>query len=440
MYLPKDFPTGVTSLITRSMTGVTSRIASTTSPDPSATSHSAAAHKLFAFANQTANATTYYVPPSNSTTPDTAAKKQHGPKFDAVDIFFFVVIGGIGAFMLISFLGWCCGGCKAPEPRSSSPDSPANSSRSPPVSRTTTRTSTARPTMSQVRPTLSERDRRPYARTGNATFPANSQDQDDGIAERERRPYASTRNANASSHNQTESPVANAYASNQQPPAYEPQRRYSQASPSRAGTPPPTYQSQAREDERGDVPVHVTVPAPVYERHWNPWTHPGQSVLFYEPTTPNPHLPPLDWWMMSRAVQALLVKLVEEGKKEVIMDMHFYGGCLGSDAVRGYFGRKARSQRDLSGGVLELLYMCAFVNPVGASLLDAVGGTLQPFIRDVHGNGNIMVDLNMVDIFYHDLSQKDKVLWNAELRPVPLISQTTPNTCSAYQHFPATYL
>jgi hypothetical protein len=44
------------------------------------------------------------------------------------------------------------------------------------------------------------------------------------------------------------------------------------------------------------------------------------------------------------------------------------------------------------------------------------------------------------EIFYNDLSDEEITHWKSEMAPVPLITQTTPITYAAYQHFPVTYL
>lgn len=66
-------------------------------------------------------------------------------------------------------------------------------------------------------------------------------------------------------------------------------------------------------------------------------------------------------------VQTLLTKLLDEGK-EIIFVMHSFGGVLGTEAIREEFRKKARHKKGLPGGVLGLVYMCAFVLPVGKSI------------------------------------------------------------------------
>lgn len=78
-------------------------------------------------------------------------------------------------------------------------------------------------------------------------------------------------------------------------------------------------------------------------------------------------------------VRAELDLLVEDGL-EVFVVMHSYGGLVGSEAAAG-LGRVERSKRGLRGGVIGLLYVCAFILPLGHHLCTALGGELAPFIK-----------------------------------------------------------
>jgi pimeloyl-ACP methyl ester carboxylesterase len=78
-------------------------------------------------------------------------------------------------------------------------------------------------------------------------------------------------------------------------------------------------------------------------------------------------------------IQATLTELVNHGK-EVIVVMHSYGGVLGTEAVLESFGKTACQKKGLPGGVTRLLYLAAFVLPLGASLT-TIFGDLPPFIK-----------------------------------------------------------
>ncbi|KAL3455232.1 alpha/beta-hydrolase [Aspergillus heterothallicus] len=84
-----------------------------------------------------------------------------------------------------------------------------------------------------------------------------------------------------------------------------------------------------------------------------------------------------------RAVRELATKLVDSGER-ILMVMHSYGGAVGTDAVQGlefpYTGSGSDPAADASrsegskaaGGVVHLLYLCAYMLPPGMSLWDIV--------------------------------------------------------------------
>lgn len=82
-----------------------------------------------------------------------------------------------------------------------------------------------------------------------------------------------------------------------------------------------------------------------------------------------------------KAIQALLTTLVDDQGKDIIVAMHSYGGVVGSQSVLESWSKQLRESKGRPGGVLHLLYMCAFVLPLGASLTTALGGTLPPFVK-----------------------------------------------------------
>lgn len=79
------------------------------------------------------------------------------------------------------------------------------------------------------------------------------------------------------------------------------------------------------------------------------------------------------------AVRAVVEKLAEEGKKVMVV-VHSYGGLVGAEAVKG-LGLKQRVQEGKTGGVIQLVYLSAFVMPKGVSILAAFGGQYLPWMR-----------------------------------------------------------
>ncbi|KAI9823830.1 MAG: hypothetical protein M1819_001131 [Sarea resinae] len=66
-----------------------------------------------------------------------------------------------------------------------------------------------------------------------------------------------------------------------------------------------------------------------------------------------------------------LVRALVEAGEYVLMVMHSYGGAVGTDAVEGltYPERKAAGQ---PGGVIHLLYLCAYILPPGGTVFGIV--------------------------------------------------------------------
>lgn len=82
----------------------------------------------------------------------------------------------------------------------------------------------------------------------------------------------------------------------------------------------------------------------------------------------------------ARCIRDELVKLVDEEHKDVIVVAHSYGGVVATQAVEQRFAKKIRENEGRKGGVVRLVYMCAFLLEVGQILPGAVGGSLPPFV------------------------------------------------------------
>lgn len=79
------------------------------------------------------------------------------------------------------------------------------------------------------------------------------------------------------------------------------------------------------------------------------------------------------------AIRAVLQPLSEQGK-EIIVLTHSAGGVSGSGAVKG-LDAKSRKEAGLSGGVVRVIYMAAFMIPKGVSIMDMLGGQPLPWMK-----------------------------------------------------------
>jgi pimeloyl-ACP methyl ester carboxylesterase len=91
-----------------------------------------------------------------------------------------------------------------------------------------------------------------------------------------------------------------------------------------------------------------------------------------------PHLPSMngsrppnaDLYTDTALVRSYVNSLVDAGR-EVTVLMHSYGGQVGTNALVG-LGAETRKLQGLAGGVIRLVYICAFALPEGGSMIGVV--------------------------------------------------------------------
>lgn len=92
------------------------------------------------------------------------------------------------------------------------------------------------------------------------------------------------------------------------------------------------------------------------------------------------NLPPVGTMEDAQCIRDEVARLVEGEGRDIIVVAHSYGGVITTQAVEQRFAKKERVREGKSGGVSRIVYMCAFLLEVGQSLVNALGGTLPPFI------------------------------------------------------------
>jgi pimeloyl-ACP methyl ester carboxylesterase len=78
-------------------------------------------------------------------------------------------------------------------------------------------------------------------------------------------------------------------------------------------------------------------------------------------------------------LRGVLEGLVSEGK-DIVVVAHSYGGIVASGAVQG-LGAAQRASTSALAGVVMLLYITAFVVPLGMTMLDMMGGSYPPWMK-----------------------------------------------------------
>lgn len=116
--------------------------------------------------------------------------------------------------------------------------------------------------------------------------------------------------------------------------------------------------------------------------------------------------------------------------------MHSYGGVVGTEATHESLGKKFRQSKGLSGGVVRLVYVCAFMLPLGEPMAP-FGGKLAPYIT-INADGSCTMQ-KARRRFHHDLPTDAQDQWLSELKPHPASAQLTPLTYLAYNYHPTSY-
>ncbi|KAL8672150.1 MAG: hypothetical protein Q9168_003373 [Polycauliona sp. 1 TL-2023] len=135
-----------------------------------------------------------------------------------------------------------------------------------------------------------------------------------------------------------------------------------------------------------------------------------------------------------------LTKDLVERSREVILLLHSYGGAVGTEAAQG-LSKAERTEANLSGGVIHLVYMCGFMLQVG----ECVGGaslprpTPDPVAGDKDGVSTFICE-SPVQLFYADIEQGEvnemaALLVNHSGRAV-----TDTITYPAWRYIPTTYV
>lgn len=107
-------------------------------------------------------------------------------------------------------------------------------------------------------------------------------------------------------------------------------------------------------------------------------------------------LPPIGLMEDAECIRTDLKELIDTQSKDVIVIAHSYGGVVATQAIDKEFGKKDREAKGKTGGIIRIVYVCAFIVPLGESLGTTLGGApppdtkLPPFIQ-VEVGGGILV-------------------------------------------------
>lgn len=68
-----------------------------------------------------------------------------------------------------------------------------------------------------------------------------------------------------------------------------------------------------------------------------------------------------------------LTHLVESQEKDVVIVAHSYGGIVTTQGVEEHLGKVSRERNGQKGGLIQIIYLAAFLVLVGSGICEALG-------------------------------------------------------------------
>lgn len=126
-----------------------------------------------------------------------------------------------------------------------------------------------------------------------------------------------------------------------------------------------------------------------------------------------------------------------DADQDVILFLHSYAGIVGSEAVKN-LDKASRRKEGKSGGVVHLIYCCAFVLPEGAHLMAPSNDTDPPWVN-TEDNKMVVHAMTPERIFYNDLDEAAQQKWAAQLKPFSYKCFYSKLTYAGWRDIPSTY-
>ncbi|KAJ5709719.1 hypothetical protein N7493_010010 [Penicillium malachiteum] len=132
----------------------------------------------------------------------------------------------------------------------------------------------------------------------------------------------------------------------------------------------------------------------------------------------------------------IIRRSVCQGRRVVVV-CHSYSELVGASAVEG-LGYAQRSKMSLSGGVVMIIWMSAFVALKGQSIIDVGEGKSDPWVVD-HGDGFCSTS-EQETVFYNDLPSDEQQKWISKLASHSVLSCLEPALYEPWHIMPSIYI
>ncbi|KAI1114334.1 Alpha/beta hydrolase fold-1 [Nemania sp. NC0429] len=151
--------------------------------------------------------------------------------------------------------------------------------------------------------------------------------------------------------------------------------------------------------------------------------------------------PTADWEGDIQVIRETISKLLDQGHQDIVVVMHSFSGMTGGTALH-ELDKDARLRAGLQGGVVRLIYICAFIVP--ESFQHSAPGTRDNMVPEMKTN----LEENTVTVlpedaqgmFYQDLDDATVAELVQDLRPQSFSTFWGTTEFAAWRIIPTTYV
>lgn len=137
-------------------------------------------------------------------------------------------------------------------------------------------------------------------------------------------------------------------------------------------------------------------------------------------------------------IEAQATELVESGRTVVVI-CHSYGGMVTTNALTAELSASERKQAGKAGGIVQLIYICAFIPQLDKSVVDYIADAGAALKFEFNDKGNVSPE-NPIEGFYNDMQDADAKAAAEQIVTCPFEILTSKTTRVAWLHFPVAYV
>ncbi|KAG9959903.1 alpha/beta-hydrolase, partial [Aureobasidium melanogenum] len=138
-----------------------------------------------------------------------------------------------------------------------------------------------------------------------------------------------------------------------------------------------------------------------------------------------------------QSIRATILNEADTGN-DVVVVAHSWSGSPVNSAIAD-LSKAERAKQGKLGGVIKLVFLCAFVVPEGVSLLDTLGGD-ETKVAMWNFQGDLVHVNNPAYHFFQGLPEEEQQYWISKLKPHSKATKCNPSRGAAHMTIPSVYL